>query len=150
MIRVKSPQDFWAGALFIVFGGIALWAGRNYNMGVIMRMGPGYLPRALAVMLVGIGLFLAVRGLAINGPSIQPSLYRPQAFILLAIVIFGLMIERFGLAPAVLATTAVAAVASDEIKWKETAVLAVAMSISSVVLFIYLLGQAMTKWTWNF
>src|SRR5688500_7275474 len=117
MIRVKNPQDFWAGALFIVFGGIALWVGRNYNMGSIVRMGPGYLPRVLAASLVAIGLFLTLRGVAINGPAIQPSLYRPQIFILLAIVIFGLMIERFGLAPAVLVTTVFAALASDEIKW---------------------------------
>ena len=150
MIRVKSPQDFWAGALFMVFGGIALWVGRNYNRGVIMRMGPGYLPRVLSVSLVAIGLFLTVRGLAIKGPSIQPSLYRPQIFILLAIVVFGLMIERFGLAPAVLVTTVFAALASNEIKWKETTALAVLMSVASVVLFIYLLGQSMEKWTWGF
>ncbi len=150
MIRVKNPQDFWSGALFIAFGAIALWVGRNYNMGSIVRMGPGYLPRFLSAALVAIGLFLAVRGVAINGPSIQPSLYRPQIFILLAIVVFGLMIERFGLAPAVLVTTVFAALASDEIQWKETTVLAVGMSITSVVLFIYLLGQTMEKWTWGF
>src|SRR5690606_32275198 len=33
MVRVKNPQDFWAGILFIAFGGLALWLGRDYAMG---------------------------------------------------------------------------------------------------------------------
>ncbi len=39
MIQVKSPQDFWAGLLFAAIGCAALWIGRNYNVGVIMKMG---------------------------------------------------------------------------------------------------------------
>jgi len=149
MIQVKSPQDFWAGLLFVAFGCAALWVGRNYNVGVIMKMGPGYLPRVLSWGLIGIGAFLSVRSLVISGPRIDGSKFRPQFFILLAIVAFALTIERFGLAPSVLVVTVIAALASHEMKWIETATLAVAMSVASVLLFIYLLSQSIEIWTWN-
>lgn len=146
MIRVKSPQDLWAGLLFFIVGCGALWFGRNYNVGTVMRMGPGYLPSSLSWGLVGIGAFLVARGLVLSGPGIEGSLIRPQAFIVIAIVAFALLIEQFGLAPAVFVTTIIAAFASYEMKWIETVTLAVGSAIVSVVLFIYLLGQSMQKW----
>src|SRR5262245_17730574 len=99
MIRVKAPQDFWAGVLFASIGCAALWFGRDYRFGTIMAMGPGYLPAVLGWALVAIGAFLCVRSLAVTGPAIEASDYRPQVFILAAIVIFALLIERVGLAP---------------------------------------------------
>src|SRR5438094_4658111 len=102
MIRVKSPQDFWAGILFVLAGGAALWVGRDYTLGTLTRMGPGYLPTILSWALVAIGGLLTIRALALNGPAIAPSRIMPQLFILAAIVVFALAIERLGLAPAVM------------------------------------------------
>jgi hypothetical protein len=150
MIRVKNPQDFWAGILFLVVGCIAAYMGRSYNFGAATRMGPGYLPTVLAWMLVGIGAFLILRALLQDGAHIQPSLWRPQIFIVAAIVVFGLMIERFGLAPSVIVATIVASLASTEMRWKETILLAVGLAILCVVLFVKLLGQPLAIWTWNF
>src|SRR5262245_65889436 len=105
MRRVKNPQDFWAGLLFLVVGLGAGWFGRVYNFGTATKMGPGYLPTVLAWGLAGLGALLLLRALFENGPKIEASLYRPQFFILLAIVTFALLIERFGLAPAVIVVT---------------------------------------------
>jgi hypothetical protein len=146
MLQVKNPQDFWAGLLFIAAGATALWEGSDYTLGSITQMGPGYFPRVLSWILLGIGALLAGRGLVIVGPRIAPSLIRPQVLILLAIIVFGLTIERFGLAPAVLLATVLAALASRETRWTETIVLAVLLAAATVVLFIHLLGQSMQTW----
>lgn len=150
MIRVKHPQDFWAGILFLVVGGIAAWMGRVYTFGAATRMGPGYLPTVLAWMLIGLGLFLIVRALLQSGEPIQGSLWRPQIFIVAAIVVFGLMIERFGLAPSVVVSTIIASLASTEMRWRETVLLAIGLAALCVVLFVKLLGQPLAIWTWNF
>ena len=150
MIRVKNPQDFWAGLLFLVVGCLALWFGRNYAFGTATKMGPGYLPTVLSWGLVLIGAFLSLRASALKGPAIERSLIRPQVFILLAIVVFGLLIERVGLAPAIVVVTVVAAIASREMRWRETLAVAVGLAALCVGLFIYLLGQPLTIWTWNF
>src|SRR5882757_2172187 len=102
MIRVKNPQDFCAGILFVVFGGAALWIGRVYAFGTLSKMGPGYLPAVLSWTLLGIGGVLIVRALAVGGPAIERSQVKPQLFILAAIVVFALAIERLGLALAVM------------------------------------------------
>ncbi len=146
MIRIKSPQDFWAGLLFVGIGCGALWFGRDFVVGSAMRMGPGYIPRALSLAMIGIGAFLALRSLILEGLPIEPSLFRPQIFVLLAIIVFALVIERFGLAPAVVAVTVVASLASYEMKWIEMVTLAICLAIASVILFIYLLGQSMEIW----
>ena len=101
MVRVRSPQDFWAGILFILFGCAALWFGRDYAFGTLTKMGPGSLPAVLSWVLVAIGGLLTARALAIDGPAIERSQVMPQLFILAAIVLFALVIERLGLALAV-------------------------------------------------
>jgi hypothetical protein len=150
MIRVKHPQDFWAGILFLIFGCIAAWMVRAYNFGSATRMGPGYLPAVLAWGLIGLGVFLIVRGMLQSGDPIQRSLWRPQLLIVAAIVVFGLLIERVGLAPAVVASTVVASLASNEMRWRETLLLAVGLAVLCVVLFVKLLGQPLAIWAWSF
>jgi Tripartite tricarboxylate transporter TctB family len=147
MIRVKSPQDFWAGILFVLAGGAALWVGRDYSLGTLTRMGPGYLPTVLSWALVAIGGLLAVRALALDGPAIAPSRIMPQLFILAAIVVFALTIERLGLAPAVMLVAITAALASHDMRWVETIALALGLAALCVFLFVHLLGQPFAVWT---
>jgi hypothetical protein len=147
MIRVKSPQDFWAGILFVLAGGAALWVGRDYTLGTLTRMGPGYLPTILSWALVAIGGLLTIRALALNGPAIAPSRIMPQLFILAAIVVFALAIERLGLAPAVMLVAITAALASRDMRWVETIALALGVAALCVILFVHLLGQPFAIWT---
>jgi len=149
VIRVKSPQDFWAGLLFLVVGLLALWFGRPYAFGAATKMGPGYLPTVLSWLLVLIGGFLSLRALIEEGQPIEGSLYRPQLFILIAIVVFALLIERFGLAPAVIVVTILSAMASRQMRWRETLLLAVGLAALCVALFVYLLGQPLAIWSWG-
>ena len=150
MLRVKNPQDFWAGLLFLAVGLIAVYLGRNYTFGTATKMGPGYLPTVLSWIMAGIGAFLALRALIEAGPEIEASLWRPQAFIVAAIVIFGLLIERTGLAPSVVVVTVIAALASREMRWVETAILSVGLAILCVLLFVKVLGQPLTILNWGF
>ena len=146
MVRVRNPQDFWAGILFIVFGGLALWFGRTYAIGTLNKMGPGFLPVALSIGLLGIGALLVLRALAIDGPAIEKSQMLPQLFILAAIVVFALTIERLGLALAVGAVTITASLANRSMHWFETIALAVGLAVLCVVLFVQLLGQPFLIW----
>jgi hypothetical protein len=146
MIRVKSPQDFWAGVLFVLCGCAAIWIGRNYAFGTLTRMGPGYLPAVLSWALVAIGGVLMLRALALDGPAIEPSRITPQLFILGAIVVFALTIERLGLALAVALVALTAAFASRDMRWLEAIALALGLAALCVLLFVHLLGQPFTVW----
>ena len=147
MLRVKSPQDFWSGILVIAFGCAGLWFGRDYVIGTAARMGPGYLPLVLSLALVALGAVILARSLVLDGAPIERSAIRPQLLILAAIVLFGLLIERAGLAVSVAAVTIVSGLATREVRWIELGVLAIALAAACGVRFVYLLGQPIPVWS---
>jgi hypothetical protein len=146
MLRVRDQKDFWSGVLFVAFGCSGAWIGRNYALGTLAKMGPGFFPMMMSIALVAIGGFLLARSLVVVGEPVERSPIWPQALILAAIVAFGLLIERVGLAMAVIAVAVISGVAAQGLRWFELAALALAMSALSVVLFVYLLGQPIPVW----
>ena len=146
MVRVKSPQDFWAGILFVMFGCAALWIGRGYAFGTSSKIGPGFLPAVLSWALLLVGGVLVARALAIEGPAIEHSRLWPQLFILASIVVFAFTIERLGLALTVVAVTITASLASREVRPIEALALALGLALLCVVLFVQMLGQPFTVW----
>lgn len=150
MIRVSHPQDFWSGLLFIVIGALGVYLGRNLAFGSMTRMGPGFLPAVLSWTLIGLGAIILLRGVARAGDAIQPSRWRPQIMIAVAIVLFAQLIERIGLAPTVFVVTIVAALASDEMRWRDTLMVAVGLSVVCTLLFIKVLGLPMIPFAWSF
>ena len=150
MLRFKNPQDFFAGLLFAAFGAAALWFGQKYAIGTPTRMGAGYLPTVLGWLLIGFGVFITLRSLVLTGAPIPASQFRPQIFIILALIAFAVLIERFGLLPATAAVVILGSAASREVRVWETLVLAVGASAAAVALFIYALGQPMEAWIWRF
>jgi len=146
MVRVKNPQDFWAGILFIAFGGLALWLGRDYAMGNLAKIGPGFLPVLLSIGLLGVGSVLALRALAADGPPIEKSQVVPQFFILAAIAVFAFGIERFGLALTVAAVAVTASFARRGMHLLAVIALAIGLAVLCVLLFVQLLGQPFMVW----
>jgi hypothetical protein len=146
MARVRDRQDFWSGILFIAFGCAGLWFGRNYAVGSLSRMGPGFFPMAMSLALLGIGGFVLARSLVVSGEPVERIAFWPQLLILAGIVGFGLLIERVGLAASVIAVAVVSGIAAQGLRWFELAALALAMSALSVALFVYLLGQPIPIW----
>ena len=60
-------RDFYAGGLVILFGLVMALKGPSYNLGTLMHMGPGFLPTALGIILIGLGI--AIAGTAIGVPE---------------------------------------------------------------------------------
>ncbi len=144
MLRVKSPRDFGAGAMFILIGAAGLWFGRDYAVGTTARMGAGYMPAMLSWLLIAFGLVVGGKALAVAGPAIEGIQWRSVGMILLAILLFGLLIDRAGLVAAVVATTFVSALASSEGRWKEGVLLGLGLAAFCVVVFVYGLGQPLS------
>jgi hypothetical protein len=146
MSRVKDHKDFWSGILFIAFGCAGLWFGRNYAIGTLSRMGPGFFPMVMSVALIGTSGFLLARSLVVAGEPIERIAFLPQLLILAAIIAFGLLIERIGLAVSVVAVAVISGIAAQGLRWFELVALALATSALSIALFVYLLGQPIPVW----
>ena len=134
---LRTNRDFLAGLLFIVLGGLAVALARDYPIGSTMRMGPGYFPTVLGGILLLFGVYVLLRGVR-SGDKVKGEWgYRPLALIALSIVLFGFLLDRVGMVPAIVATLFVAAAAGREFRVKEVLLLAVVMTAFSVAVFSY-------------
>lgn len=134
-----SNKDFLAGLLFVLIGAFALIFARDYPMGLAMRMGPGYFPTVLAGILCLIGVYVMVRGILFGAKLAGTWGWKPLALITLAIVLFGFLMDRLGLIPALVVMFFVSALAGREFRFKEVLLLAVVMGGFAVGVFVYVL-----------
>ncbi|MGV3495015.1 MAG: tripartite tricarboxylate transporter TctB family protein [Ramlibacter sp.] len=156
-MRIKSQKDFWAGLMFMASGIAFAWGATNYTIGEGSRMGPGYFPLMLGILLTLIGLFVVFEALVVeteDGEKIGKWAWKPLFFIIAANVIFGISlgglpkigIPAMGLIVGIYALTFVAALAGEEFRAKEVVVLATALAILSYVAFIVLLKLQFPVW----
>jgi hypothetical protein len=146
MLRVKCPQDIGAGLVFMLIGLAGLYFGSELAFGTASRMGPGYFPTLLSALIIAIGAVVAFRGLTIEGPPIETIQLRPISFIIAAILVFGFMIEAIGLALTAILLTIFAAHARPDVKLRETMLLGLGLALFTVMVFVYVLGQALPAW----
>lgn len=139
-IQIRNPRDFCAGLLFLFFGAVATWFARDYPMGSALRMGPGYFPMILGVLLLALGVLTCAAGLALRGEAIERLRVRPLALILASVGAFAVTIEPAGIVVSTVLSMALAAAASPESRIREFAILIVIMLVLAVGVFTYGLG----------
>ncbi|HYD57936.1 MAG TPA: tripartite tricarboxylate transporter TctB family protein [Burkholderiales bacterium] len=146
-MRIASPQDFWSG---LFFGGLGLfaciYAATQYNVGTALRMGPGYFPMAVGGLVALLGFVLLVRSLRVEGPPVPRILVRPIVMVVIATVAYGYLLKPLGLVAATMVVIVVSALGGHEFRWREALVLAVALAIFSVLVFVYALGLPLQLW----
>lgn len=136
--------------MFIAFGLVGLWFGRNYAFGVVSRMGPGFFPLILSCGLICLGLAIGARGLVFVSPPIDKPHWRPLFFVCMSIATFGFFLESAGLIITTVVATILATFAfREQMPWYERIVLAAGLAIFAVLLFSFALKQPMPIW-WNF
>lgn len=138
-IAWRGNIDFYSGLLLAAIAVVALFYIRTLTVGTVLQMGPGYFPLGLALVLLGMGLVLIVKGVFVNGPPVGKIHLRPLFFVLLSFTVFGLLIERAGIILAILAQIAVAHFASRETTLRESIIVGVALAAASAVVFVWLL-----------
>jgi hypothetical protein len=123
-MRIRNPRDFWAGAIYLALAIVAIWIGRNYQLGTSERMGPGYFPTALGSILALFGVVSIGRSLIRPGEAIAALAWRPLVLVLGATVLFGLLLDRLGLLIALSCLIVVSALASRYSRLDATSIVA--------------------------
>ena len=100
----------------------------------------------LSGLIILIGLVLALRGLAIEGPGVERIQLRPIVFIVAAILMFGYLLDALGLVLTTIALTLVAAYARRDANLRETLLLGGGLAVFAVVVFVYALSQPLPVW----
>jgi putative tricarboxylic transport membrane protein len=146
VFRVKSPQDFGAGLVFVLIGGAGIYFGADLTFGTSARMGPGYFPLLLSGLIILVGIIVGFKALAIEGPPVEAFQFRPILFITAAILLFGYLLDTVGLALTTVVLTLVAAGARRGARLTEALLLGGALALFAVLIFVYALSQPLPAW----
>ena len=141
-------QDFFGGLVIIAVAVFAFWAGADLPVGTFGGMGPGMLPKGLAVLLGLLGALLILDARLEGGPRLERWSLRGPVFVLGAIVAFDLTVRPLGLVVAGPLAVIIAAFASDEVRWGETIVLGIVMTVFCIGLFKLALGLPIPLAPW--
>jgi putative tricarboxylic transport membrane protein len=143
MLRVRSPRDLLAGLLFCAVAATAIWLSSDLDYGSARNMGAGFFPRWIAILLLALGAFIALRGLAVDGPRLERISWPLALPILASVVLFGVAATQLGLLLTVALSIVAAAVAGRGYRRGEIALLAIGMSLFCALLFVWGLSLPM-------
>jgi hypothetical protein len=156
-VNIKSQKDFFSGLMFMGVGVAFAWGATTYNVGQGARMGPGYFPLMLGVLMTILGGAITFKALVVEtvgGDKIGKWAWKPLVFIILANLIFGVLlaglpsigIPAMGLIVGIYALTFIASIAESGWKVKDTFILATVLAIGSYLAFIVALKLQFPVW----
>jgi putative tricarboxylic transport membrane protein len=144
--KIRNPRDLYAGLALIGVAAFAMWAGSDLPGMRGFAFGPGTAPRMFAGLLMAFGVVIAVIGLVTDGPALDRYAFRGPFWITLSTFVFALLIRPAGLIIASFVSIMLSAAGSDEVKWLETIIVAIALTIFCTILFPYLLNLPFQLW----
>jgi hypothetical protein len=146
MPAIRNPKDFWSGALFIAVGIAAIVLGSHYALGTAARMGPGYFPRILGILLIALGAILALRATRTRGDPIARVHWRPTLIVLGSVVLFGAIVRPLGVALSTVILIVTSSAASREFRPREALIAGVVLAALAVGVFVVGLQLQLPIW----
>ncbi len=157
-MAMASQKDFFSGLMFTTVGGAFAWGARDYEIGSAARMGPGYFPLMLGLLLVLLGIAITIK--SFSGPGVSSGdrigafAWRPLLLVLLANLLFGVLLvglpsiglPAMGMFVAIMALTLVASMARKGFRWKESLLLGAGLSLGSYLAFVRVLQLQFPVW----
>lgn len=156
-MNIKSQKDFFSGLMFMGIGVAFAWGATTYNVGSGARMGPGYFPLMLGILMTILGALITFKALAVEttgGDKIGKWAWKPLFFVILANLVFGVLLAglpniklpAFGMIIAIYALTFIASMAEPGWKFKNTFILATVLAVGSYVAFVMALKLQFQVW----
>ena len=156
-MNIKSQKDFFSGLMFMGVGLAFAWGATTYSVGQGARMGPGYFPLYLGVLMTILGAAITFSSLvveSVGGDKIGKWAWKPLFFVILANLVFGILlaglpslkIPAAGLIVAIYALVFIASMAETGWKVKNTFILATILAAGSYVAFVMALKLQFQVW----
>jgi hypothetical protein len=154
MQMLRHKPDFYAGGLMVLIGLVMALKGPGYRLGTLMHMGPGFMPTALGVILVLLGLVIAAAAIATpDGGDERILPEHPEwlgwGCILAGPLLFIICGSYGGLVPATFACVFVSALGDRTSTWIGALGLATVVTAFGVTLFSYVLKVPMPILEWR-
>lgn len=145
----RDYQDLLWGSILAMFGlAVAAYAAAHYEIGSLRRMGPGFFPVVLGVILTALGVVITVSAWSRAGVP-QPFAWREGLGVILSLVVFAVLMPRLG----IVATTALTTLISSSVApragvgWR--LVLCAAVTLLTWTVFVLALDMTIPVWPWS-
>lgn len=146
LLRVQNPQDVYGGMALIFISLIAFVASNDLPGMRGFAFGPGTAPRLFAFSLAILSLGVLITGLLTPGPDVSSYKLRGVIFIIGAILAFAAAIRPLGLVIASFSCMVICAAAAQDVRWRETVLIAALVTAFCAVLFPYGLALPFQLW----
>jgi hypothetical protein len=141
-LKIRNQRDFGAGIMFIVVGVFFAVIASQYRMGTAAKMGPGYFPFWLGVLMAVIGLIILYSSL--SKKSIEEKMpkwdFKIMLWITGSVVLYGILLPTMGFIVAIFALVFASASVSHDFGWKGTALNAIFLVGFTYLAFVKGLG----------
>ena len=127
---IRSPKDFWAGALYAGLGAAAVLMARDYGMGSGARMGPAYFPTVLGGLLFVVGAASIARSFVVRGEPVGAIAWKGLVLVTAGTLLFGVLLRPAGMIAAIAALVLVSAAASAKFRFERKALALMALLIA--------------------
>lgn len=146
----RDMRDVIGGLAMMVLGAFAAWfAYGNYEIGTLNRMGPGFFPVVLGLLLIFFGLLIALPALFREGESITVQ-WKTLLTVTASVVVFGLLLKTMGLVLATVAGVLLSSLADRDITWRSRILVALGIALITWLVFSLGLGMILPTWPWSF
>jgi hypothetical protein len=146
-MRPRNLNDVLAGAFLILVALAALVLAWPLTSGTDVGLGPGFVPKTLAVVLLSMGALMMVHGMRWgDAETPEPWHVRPVVLVLGSVSFLAVTIESFGMVVALTGLVLISCVANSEARLWETLALAAAAVVASALVFVKALGLQIPVW----
>ena len=147
-MQIRSQKDFAAGLLFVAIGASFSFVATTYNMGTSAKMGPGFFPFWLGVLLSVLGAIITMTAMSkkTTADKLEPWHWPSIIWVLGSVIFFGLVLAHLGLMLSILALVFISALASHEFHWKGTVVNAIILNVIAYIAFVWGLKLQFQVW----
>jgi hypothetical protein len=147
-MQIRSQKDFASGLLFVAIGAGFSYVATTYSMGTSAKMGPGFFPFWLGLLLSVLGAIITMTAMSQKShmDTLEKWHWPSIIWVLGSVVFFGLVLAHLGLMLSILALVFISAMASHEFHWKGTIVNAIILNVIAYIAFIWGLKLQFQVW----
>ena len=137
-MKIRNQRDFGAGVMYILIGLFFAIVATRYQYGTAAKMGPGYFPFWLGMLMAAMGLLVLVRSLGAKATieAIPKFNFKVIGLITGSIILYGILLPKMGFIVAVLVLVMIASSASKEFSWKVALINAVVLIVFTYSVFV--------------
>jgi hypothetical protein len=146
-MKYRNIHDIVGGIALIILGLGAVFYAQRYEFGDLNRMGPGYFPVALGIILTVLGFVIAIPAFFQSGEPIHVD-WVPLVVVMASLAIFAFTLKALGIVVATVLATLFSSLAS-EFSWRARILVSLSIAALTYIIFIFGLSMVLPVWPWS-